>query len=125
MKAGFWILIVMSALIEVSPIKINPWTRIKKMIQNFIGVQALSDKIDLDNALRYRTEILKFGEECLEKNFSQRSYEDMIDICDRYDDYCKLHPKFKNGVTIEHEKVIRDSYSEKLKTNSFKKMRIE
>lgn len=118
-----WGIIVLGTLVQVSPIKLNPWSWLKKKVQDFIGVKALSDKMDLENAHQYRTQILRYGDDIAEgRNFSQKYYESIIEVCDAYDKYCETHSEFKNGVTAEHEALIRESYALKLKNKGFKKI---
>lgn len=118
-------------LIEVTPIKIKPWSWIAKKIGRLINgdvikeveklrsevadVKAEAEAIRFENgqqtAINCRVRILQFGDELRHKvchtkeNFDQT----LKDITD-YEQYCKDHPEFENEMTVATTEVIEDIY---------------
>lgn len=109
-------------LIQIVPIKINPWTYIGKKFKHFfLGdvIQKL-DKLEENDIVQCRTRILRFGDEILNNKKHTKEHFDntLIDI-DSYETYCKSHPNFKNNVTIETIDQIRRVYKKCWDDNSF------
>lgn len=130
---GGSVLVVVLTLLQIAPIKINPWGAISKAIGRAIN-QDLMEKIsDLENKLDHlkhetdeeravscRARILRFGDEVLH---GQRHTKDhfgqiLLDI-KKYEDYCRDHPEFQNGVTEPTSERIKSVYRERLEKNDF------
>ena len=133
-------LALFSIVIEVAPIKINPWSFLAKKIGKAMNYDVL-DSIDtldkkvntLDSyvkqleqarleceAKRARTRILRFGDEVrLNVKHSKDSFDEVLADITFYDTYCSTHPDFKNNRTKSTEKVIVDVYEECLRNDSF------
>ena len=133
-------LALFSIVIEVAPIKINPWSFLAKKIGKAMNSDVL-DSIDtldkkvnqLDSyvkqleqaqleceAKRARTRILRFGDEVrLNVKHSKDSFDEVLADITFYDTYCSTHPDFKNNRTKSTEKVIVDVYEECLRNDSF------
>lgn len=136
----FATLALFSIVIEVAPIKINPWSFLAKKIGKAMNSDVL-DSIDtlykkvnqLDGyvkqleqaqleceAKRARTRILRFGDEVrLNVKHSKDSFDEVLADITFYDTYCSTHPDFKNNRTKSTEKVIVDVYEECLRNDSF------
>ena len=136
----FATLALFSIVIEVAPIKINPWSFLAKKIGKVMNSDVL-DSIDtlykkvnqLDGyvkqleqaqleceAKRARTRILRFGDEVrLNVKHSKDSFDEVLADITFYDTYCSTHPDFKNNRTKSTEKVIVDVYEECLRNDSF------
>lgn len=138
------IVIVVLSIIQIAPIKIDPWSWIARQIgkafnqemlekqdafvkesqeyrkNNDERLAKLSDKIDVRSAEDARNRILRFGDEIKAKQRHSQEYYNQIlaDITD-YDQYCHDHPKFKNERTVATEKVIREAYEMHMKNNDF------
>lgn len=133
-------LALFSIVIEVAPIKINPWSFLAKKIGKAINSDVLAriDKLDtkvnqLDcyvkqleqaqlecEAKRARTRILRFGDEVrLNVKHSKDSFDEVLADITFYDTYCSTHPDFKNNRTKSTEKVIVDVYEDCLRNDSF------
>ena len=130
---GGGILFVLSIIIQIAPIKINPWSWLARCIGRAINkdviekvdeidkkVIGLEQKTDERNATLCRTHILRFGDETL--HGVPHSYEHyqqiMIDI-DTYEKYCGDHPNYKNNVAVQTIKHIKHMYQQHLEENSF------
>ena len=74
-------------------------------------LDALSEKIDENQAILARTHILRFSDEL--KNGIEHSAEyfrQQLDDCDTYDKYCQAHPEFKNSYTEIANKHIKETF---------------
>ena len=121
------------SLIQIAPIKINPWSAIGRLIGKAINgevlekVDKLSNDIETNKAdsdeqwasLR-RSNILKFGDEILHGIKHSKEHFDQIlrDITD-YETYCRNHPNYMNDRAHTTIKLIEDTYKNCLKNNSF------
>ena len=133
---GFYpvVIFIILSLVEVSKIKLNPWTALGTLIGRLLGIKALSDKIDsvtkkvdeLDNkidendAVAARTRILRFASEIMDRRYHNKDLWDqtMIDIA-KYEGYVTAHPKFKNGITEPTIEYIKDQYRERMEKNDW------
>lgn len=131
-----WILgsiVAISGIIQISPIKLNPWSWIAKKIGRAINAEVIEkvDKLeeDLEEMKRFdeenrakqnRTVILRFGDELrVGVKHSKESFDNILGTISDYDIYCTNHPKFKNKITEINEKYISDVYDECLRNNTF------
>lgn len=121
---GVGLAVVFMTIIQISPIKINPWTRILKAIGNIMNEDMIKkvDKLDKDLAdLRTecdvreangcRTRILHFNDEMIHGSKHTKEHFDqiLIDIS-TYENYCETHENYKNNIAnlaIEH---IKNAY---------------
>lgn len=74
-------------------------------------IDALSEKVDENQAILARTHILRFSDEL--KNHIEHSdsyFKQTLDDCDTYLRYCELHPQFKNSYTEIANKNIKETY---------------
>lgn len=79
-------------------------------------IDALSDKVDANQAILARTHILRFSDEI--KNGMKHSNEywrQQLDDCDTYDRFCEEHPNFKNSYTLVANNHIKETYKELVK----------
>ena len=135
-------LIVLLTIIQITPIKINPWSWLAGIIGRAINkdvmdkINVLDEKIDtLDkktlaleakaderNAKACRVKILRFGDEILHNVSHSKEHFDQIllDITE-YQNYCDTHKDFINHVTVCTTKKIEDTYQHLLDTNGFLK----
>lgn len=133
-------LALFSIVIEVAPIKINPWSFLAKKIGKAMNSDVLAriDELDIKvnqldsyvkqleqsqlecEAKRARTRILRFGDEVrLNVKHSKDSFDEVLADITFYDTYCSTHPDFKNNRTKSTEKVIVDVYEDCLRNDSF------
>lgn len=123
---GSGVLIAVSALIQISPIKINPWTHIARAIGRAINgeltdkitrlesnVTALREQVSEQAATECRARILRFGDEVLHRERHTKEHFDQIlrDI-DTYENYCRTHPRFENHITALTSSRIIKIYEE-------------
>lgn len=138
------ILLLALSLVEVSKIKINPWTWIAKKVGPAIGKAingevvnkidamkkefddlkadfcAMKEKSDEREASNCRTHILRFGDDLLHGvRHSKEHFNHVLLAISTYEQYCDTHPNYLNNVacaTIEH---IKKTYQKCLDDNDF------
>lgn len=130
---GGGIVFILMTLIQISPIKINPWSWIGRCIGRLINgevlekVEALSkdvkqNKADDDEqwASLSRTHILSFGDEILHGvlHSKERFNQILLDIS-KYEKYCNEHPQYLNNIATATIKQIKKTYQKCLDENNF------
>ena len=137
---GSAILVAMSGVIEVSKIKLNPWSWLARHVGRAINgevldkmdamnerVDKLSVKVDQSEARQAerdakmaRNHILRFGDEVrVGTRHSKESSDEVLADITAYEAYCKAHPEFPNHRTRAAEKFISETYDKCLKEDSF------
>ena len=101
-------------LVQISPIKFNPWSWFARCIGRAINkdviekvneidkkVISLEQKMDERDATLCRTNILRFGDEILHGvPHSKEHYEQLMIDIDTYEKYCSNHPNYKNNIAF-------------------------
>lgn len=145
--AGGICLVVILSLVEISPIKINPWSKLfrslgkalnKDMLDEINGlkteladlkkeikkvddrVDKMDSRIDENNAIQCRSRILRFGDEVSHgQNHSHDHFKQIFCDITTYNSYCHNHPEFQNDMTKITSKRIEDDYMERDKSDTF------
>lgn len=126
-------IVALSAIIEISPIKLNPWSWIAKRIGRAINAEVIEkvDKLEDDiekmrkqneeqTAKDNRTSILRFGDELrIGIRHSKESFDNILVTISDYERYCGTHTDFKNKITEVNEKYIVDVFDRCLRENTF------
>ena len=126
-------LVALLTLIQIAPIKIDPWTAIARALGKAFNGEVLREisetkakleshiKMDEERAAdQHRARILTFNTELLRGQRHTR--EDFIDILcevDAYESYCKAHPEYKNSRCKHAVTNIGRVYDELLCTGDF------
>lgn len=126
------ILLVLSVLVEVVPIRINPWGTLFRWIGEKLTGSLRSELNDLkkdiehvnrkvsevrDEAVRsdvanMRWFILSFAQDCRDGvTHSKEQWTHALNQCKYYETYCAEH-SVQNGVIEEDTKFVRDLYAE-------------
>lgn len=134
--------VLIPSLIEISPIKVNPWSALAKAIGKAINAdvlkklegveqtqkqtqERLEKHIQIDNernADAQREKILRFNTELIRNDYHTR--EDFIEILavmDGYERYCESHPLYRNSRAVHALANINRVYDERLAKNDFYK----
>lgn len=132
MYGGGLTLIAMT-LIQITPIKLNPWSWLGRIIGRAINGEVLEKVNTLSNEVRAlkeedseqwaslsRSHILRFGDELLHGTPHSKEHFDQIllDIT-KYEDYCEEHPNYKNNIANATIKQIKNTYQKCLEENKF------
>ena len=133
------------SLVEISPIKINPWSMLIKWLARLLGISDLKteivqvrDRMDelekkIDNmkisneekeqlkeALAARRRILRFNDELLQKvRHSKEMFDDILKDITDYDNYCREHPDFINKKAVLSEQNVARAYQKCMEENDF------
>ena len=133
-------LAAVSTVVQISPIKFDPWTWLARKIGRSINGEVL-EKVDevkdaqvaarkrLDEHIRaddernadlHRARILQFNNELLRDIPHTR--EDFIEVLaeiDYYDRYCKAHPEYENHRAVHAIANIERVYDDRLRKHDF------
>ena len=112
-------------LIEIAPIKINPWAALFKWIGNMINgdlreqVMELKRDFEKKNVEDMRWEILNFANTC--RRGTNHSKDEWRHVMDQLYDYEKYTEKkgITNGVIEEDAHFLRELYHERNLKNDF------
>lgn len=121
------LVIIFLSVVEICPIKINPWSWIGGLIGKLLGIKSVSDKVDAlekkvdeNQATTIRVRILNFENELQEgRKHSKDSWDQVMDDIHRYENYTNEHPEFINNITIASTNHITKKYSELLEKRAW------
>ena len=130
---GGGIVFVLLTVIQIAPIKINPWSWLGKIIGRAINaeviekvdrlsadVKANKDTDDQEWAELRRTHILRFGDEIrLGVSHSEEHFNQILLDIHQYNKYCDEHKSYKNDKAIATIDLIKQTYSKCLSENRF------
>ena len=112
------VLILLLSLIQISPIKLNPWDSIFGWIGKKMNGRMQSDLNDLRSKVKdiwinsHRQNILNFARECRNgETHSTEEWNYILNICGEYEEYCTKH-HVTNGVVHENTLYIRELFHE-------------
>lgn len=123
----------LAGIIEISPIKFNPWTWLIRGFGRMLNhdtnvkVDSLSTDVELlrnemreRDAVNARVRILRFGDECRLGVEHSKDYFDQIEAdITTYENYCREHPDFKNNMTALTIAYINKIFARCLEKNDF------
>jgi len=139
------IIIIVFSIVEIAPIKVNPWSWLGALIGRWLGIKATNDKIDalekkvydrmdafevkvdeLDHKVEEndivsaRVRILRFSSEIQGGLYHNKDSWDqtMMDVA-KYEKYVAEHPNFKNGITEPTIEYIQQQYKERLERHDW------
>lgn len=147
LAGGGGLLFLFFSLLEISPIKISPWSAIAKAIGKAINTDVLADLQAVQDAQRATQEALdkhikddKAQKEADEEDKAEtqraaflafntsllrgelHTQEDFFDAfrhIDRYEEYCRTHPDYKNNRAVHAIANIGRVYDDRLKARDF------
>lgn len=113
-------------LVQLSPIKIDPWTWLARKVGHAINGDVI-DRLDkLENTFEERAakdariRILRFGDEILHGvHHSKEHFDQILQDITEYEQYCRDHPDFVNNMTVLTTKHIMETYSACFEGHSF------
>jgi hypothetical protein len=125
--------LLLLTLIQISPIKIDPWTAIFRAIGRAFNAELLKEVRDvrstLDNHIKaddernadeHRARILRFNNELIrEIPHTKEEFIDVLADIDYYESYCRDHPDYKNNRAVFDIANIGKSYTERLEKHDF------
>lgn len=112
-------LLVLLTLIQLAPIKVNPWSKIARGIGKALNAEVM-DKLNENEATTARYRILRFDDEIRHKSrHTEEHFNQILEDIDAYERYCKDHPKFKNSKAVSAIENIGRTYEKCRQENSF------
>jgi len=120
-------LVVLLTLIQIAPIKVNPWSKLAKALGNALNggdvMAKLDEHIKVDDkraADGHRTRILHFNNELLRDIWhTKEEYIEVLAEIDAYEKYCEENPEYPNNRAVLAIENIRDNYKERLQKHDF------
>ncbi len=134
------VLLILMTVIQIAPIKFNPWSRIGRCIGRMINGEVLDEvnnvrkdvvtvnkeltdhkeKSEERHATLCRSHILRFGDEVRHGiPHSKEGYDSILLDIDSYEEYCESHPGYKNNVALATMAHIKKMYQKHLEEDSF------
>ena len=134
------VLVALLSLLEIAPIKINPWSGLAKWLGRAINGEVLStmqtiqtaQKAQADalaahikadderNADTLRMRVLHFNNELLRGDrHTREDFIEILAVIDAYEQYCKNHPNYRNNRASHAIANIGRVYDERLKLRDF------
>ena len=140
-------LLLFLTLVQITPIKVNPWSAVGKIIGN--GIRAigksmnkdvmdklesvqkelkdlgekhnkLERRMDKDDADECRTRILRFADELRrDVKHSEEFFNQILDDISHYKLYCSDHPEYKNDKAVNAIAKIEKVYQKCMDEDSF------
>lgn len=132
--------VILTTIIQIAPVKINPWSAVAKVIGKAINAdvleelgevkkwqgetrEKLEDHIQTDDkrdADLHRARILQFNTELLRDiKHTQEDFIEALAEIDEYESYCKEHPKYENNRAAHAINNIKRVYDERLDKHDF------
>ena len=118
-ETGGSVLLIALTLVQVAPIRINPWSTIARAIGKALNAD-LNEKMDANEAKTARYRILRFDDEIRHKiRHSKEHFDQIIEDVDTYERYCQDHPRFPNGKAVSATDNVKRTYEKCKDENSF------
>lgn len=133
-------LLIILTIIQISPIKLNPWSWLAKKIGKAINSDVLKEIEDIKHeqdlfdekfekhiedelerdANFHRKRILRFNVGLMKgETYTHEYFTDMLLDIDEYEKYCNEHPLYRNNRAIIAVDNIKRTYEECLKSGTF------
>ena len=126
LAGGGGLLLVLMTLMQIAPVKINPWSWLARAIGRAVNaevIKKLDNHITMDDrrtADGHRARILHFNNELLRDiGHTQEEFFEVLAEIDAYEDYCREHPEYPNNRAVLAIENIQEVYKERLKKHDF------
>ena len=113
---GVVILILLLSLVQISPLKLNPWDKIFGWIGKKTQGEMRKQVNELQKQIRdlwinnHRQSILTFARECRADFYhDSEEWSNILNLCEEYERYTEEN-HVTNGVVRENTKYIRELY---------------
>ena len=120
-------------LIQISPIKLDPWKFLLKVIKKMLYGDVLAQisdvnkkldghikKNELDTVKASRLRILRFNDELIRGlTHTKEHFDEILEDVNVYDKYCKEHEEYENAKAELSIQNIKRVYQHLEKTNGF------
>lgn len=130
---GGGLLLILMTLVQIAPIKINPWSALAKAIGKAVNADVTSRLAEIEEKLdghiktddrrtadNLRAQILHFNNELLRPIYhTKEEFIEVLAKIDEYDRYCERNPDYPNNRAVLAIENIREVYMERLKKRDF------
>lgn len=130
---GGGVLVVLLTLVQIAPVKVNPWSAIAKAVGRAVNADVakelceikkkLDDHVTMDDrrtADGHRTRILHFNNELLRSiDHTEEEFNEVLAEIDAYEEYCEEHPEYPNNRAVLAIENIQSNYKERLQKHDF------
>lgn len=134
------VVVVILTLLQIAPIKINPWTALIRWLGRALNSEVLKELADvrstqqvtakklddhiaadeIRHANRQRERILQFNNELLRNiPHTREDFIDILAVIDAYNSYCRTHEDYQNNRAIHAIKNIERVYDDRLQKRDF------
>lgn len=128
------------SLVEIAPVKINPWRAVARALGRAINGEVLESVEDVKRAQRdtrkaldehiqsddernadgLRERILRFNTELLrDVRHTREDFIEILAVIDAYEAYCRSHPDYRNNRAVFAIQNIKRVYAERLQKRDF------
>lgn len=113
------ILFVLSVLVQIAPIKLNPWSTLARYIGRALNSEVL-EIIEKNEAKTARYRIIRFNDEIRhDVRHTEEHFNQIIDDIRTYENYCNSHPNFPNGKSVFSVSNIKKIYEKCISEDLF------
>ena len=133
LTGGGGLVVLALTVIQVAPVKINPWSAIAKAIGRAINAEVLAElertRIKLDDHIRtdderaadmHRARILRFNQELIRQiPHTREEFIEVLTEIDSYQQFCREHPDYPNSRAVHAIANIGRVYDERLQKHDF------
>lgn len=133
LTGGGGLVILALTVIQIAPIKLNPWSAIAKILGRAINAEVLAElertRIRLDDHIRtdderaadmHRARILRFNQELIRQiPHTREEFIEVLTEIDRYQRFCREHPDYPNSRAVHAIANIGRVYDERLQKHDF------
>lgn len=130
---GGGLCLILMTLVQIAPIKINPWSALAKAIGKAVNADVTSRLAEIEEKLdghiktddrrtadNLRAQILHFNNELLRPIYhTKEEFIEVLAKIDEYDRYCERNPDYPNNRAVLAIENIREVYMERLKKRDF------
>nr|DAS13641.1 MAG TPA: hypothetical protein [Caudoviricetes sp.] len=133
LTGGGGLLVLALTVIQIAPVRVNPWSAIAKAIGRAINAEVLAElertRIKLDNHIKtdderaadmHRARILRFNQELIRQiPHTREEFIEVLTEIDRYQRFCREHPDYPNSRAVHAIANIGRVYDERLQKHDF------
>ena len=126
-------LLVLMTLVQIAPVKINPWSWLAQIIGKAINADVskrldeIEKKMDAHIAMDdhrtadgHRARILHFNNELLRSiDHTKEEFIEMLHEIDLYEGYCRANPDYPNNRAVMAISNIKRVYEERMQKHDF------
>lgn len=130
---GGGVLLFVMSIVQIAPVKINPWSALAKAIGRALNADVLEEiksvKQDLADHIRtdeerdadeHRTRILRFNNELLRDiPHTREEFIEILTEIDGYERFCREHPDYQNNRAVHAIVNISRAYDNRLMKHDF------